>query len=128
MTVLYIIGGFILGFILLQYLMMFRMKMKKGKPAPELTGKFEKAVKSGDKALFYFYSPGCGACRPMTPVIERMMKKNKNVFKVNIANEMDTARKFGVMGTPSTVLIRDGKIAEFIVGPKPGEQVEGLLR
>jgi thioredoxin 1 len=40
---------------------------------------------------------------------------------------MATARKFGVMGTPSTVLVREGKIAEFLVGPQSRERIGELL-
>ena len=103
------------------------MKLKKGKNAPELTGKYAKAVRSGKKTLFYFYSTNCGACKPMTPIIEQYTRKNPNYFKVNIQNDMDTARRFGVMGTPSTVIVEGGKIQEFLVGPVPEEKLHSLL-
>ncbi|ADK82657.1 thioredoxin family protein [Sediminispirochaeta smaragdinae] len=114
-------------FFVLQYGMVLKMRMKKGKPAPELSGKYDRALKNGGAALFYFYSDGCGACKPMTPLFDEFSSTRKNVFKVNISNDMATARKFGVMGTPSTVLVRDGKIAEFLVGPQPRERIEALL-
>jgi thioredoxin 1 len=128
MIAIYLVVALILAFFLLQYGMVLKMRMKKGKPAPELTGSYAKALKTGNKSLFYFYSPGCGACRPMTPLIEKMMKQYKNIFKVNISQDMDTARRFGVMGTPATILVRDGRIAEFLVGPQQEKRIIELMQ
>ncbi len=127
MAFLYAIGGFIVLFFGFQYLMVLKMRLKKGKDAPELAGKYAKAVKSGQKSMFYFYSQSCGACRSMTPVIEQYARKNPNYFKVDVQTDMETARKFGVMGTPSTVIIEGGKIVEFLVGPVSEEKLSTLL-
>jgi len=127
MIIVYVLGGIIALFFLLQLGMRLKMRMQKGKPAPELGGRYGKAVKSGKKAMFYFYSESCSACKPMTPIIEQFVKKNHNYFKVNIAKDMQTARQFGVMGTPSTVIIENGKIQDFLVGPQPEQKLRTLL-
>ncbi len=127
MAFLYAIGGFVVLFFGFQYLMVLKMKLKKGKAAPALSGKYEKAVRSGKKSMFYFYSDNCGACRAMTPVIEQYARKNPNYFKIDVQNDMQTARKFGVMGTPSTVIVEGGKIVEFLVGPVSEEKIDALL-
>ena len=114
-------------FIGLQLFMRLKMMLKKGKTAPHVDGKAGRMVTNGDKVLFYFYSPGCRACIPMTPVIKNLAKKNRNVFPVDVSKDMSTAQKFGVMGTPSTVLIESGKIKEFLVGFQPEDKVRGLL-
>jgi thioredoxin 1 len=123
MTVLILI----LAFFGLQYFMVFKMKLKKGKSAPELSGPYGKAIKNKKTALFYFYSPSCGACKSMTPIVSGYTKNNSRCFKVDISKDMETARAFGVMGTPSTVLVEDGIIKEFIVGPKPASEFTQLL-
>ena len=110
-----------------QYLMVFRMKLKKGKDAPELGGAYGKALKGKKTSLFYFYSPSCGACKSMTPVVGEYTKNNPRCFKVDVSKDMKTAQAFGVMGTPSTVLVEDGKIRDFIVGPKPVSDFRDLL-
>ena len=127
MGFLYVIGALIILFFGFQYFMVLKMKLKKGKDAPELTGKHGKAVSSGKKSMFYFYSQSCGACKAMTPIIEGYTRTNQNYFKVDIQNDMDTARKFGVMGTPSMVIIEGGKIREFLVGPVSEERLQALL-
>jgi thioredoxin 1 len=126
-TVISIIVVIAALFIGLQLFMRVKMILKKGKSAPEVDGKAGRMVNNGDKVLFYFYSPGCRACIPMTPVIKNLAKKNRNVFPVDVSKDMSTAQKFGVMGTPSTVVIEAGKIKEFLVGFQTEDKVRGLL-
>ena len=125
-TVLSIVVGIVALFIGMQLFMVLKMKFKKGKQAPDLDGKAGRMINSGDKLLFYFYSPGCRACKPMTPFIKNMAKKNKKIFPVDISQDMTTAQKFGVMGTPSTVVVEAGKIVEFLVGFQPEDRVRSL--
>lgn len=127
MTIVYIIVGVIVLFFALQYGLVLKMRFKKGKQVPELDGKYGRAIQNGKKAIFYFYSQSCGACRPMTPIIDQYVKKSKNVYKVDIARDMATARKFGVMGTPSTVLVENGIIKEFLVGPQSEAKLSQLI-
>ena len=63
----------------------------------------------------------------MTPVVSRYTKNNPRCFKVDVSKDMDTARAFGVMGTPSTVLVENGLIRDFLVGPKPESDLTALL-
>ncbi len=126
-TVISIVVGIVALFIGMQMFMVLKMKFKKGKQAPQLDGKAGRMVANGDKVLFYFYSPGCRACKPMTPFIKNMAKRNKRIFPVDVSHDMTTAQKFGVMGTPSTVVVEQGKIKEFLVGFQPQDRVQGLL-
>lgn len=127
MVVIYILSGLFVLFVLLQLGMSLKSRMQKGKEAPHLDGSYGKAIQDGRKALFYFYSPACGACRPMTPVIEKLQQQHPNVFKINVAHEMATARKFGIMATPSTVLVENNRIAEFLLGPQREDKLAALL-
>jgi len=126
-TVFSIIIAIAALFIGMQIFMVLKMKLKKGKSAPQLEGKAGRLVNSGERVLFYFYSPGCRACIPMTPVIKNLAKKNKNVFPVDVSRDMATAQKFGVMGTPSTVVIESGTIKEFLVGFQNEDKVRAFL-
>ncbi|MCK5736163.1 MAG: thioredoxin family protein, partial [Spirochaetaceae bacterium] len=126
-TVIIIIIAVVVLFFGFQKFMVFKMTRKKGKPAPELSGAQGKAIKNGKTSLFYFYSPSCGACKSMTPVVEGYTKNNPRCFKVDISKDMNTARAFGVMGTPSTVMIEGGIIRDYLVGPKPLTELTQLL-
>ncbi len=126
-NVLGIVAVIGLALIVLRYAMLLKVKMKKGKEAPALSGRYEKAVRSGERALFYFYSDNCGACRPMTPIIEELAKKKKHVYKIDVANDMETAQRFGIMGTPSTVIVEAGKIKDIFVGALRREKLQEMF-
>jgi thioredoxin 1 len=123
-SILVVIAAFFIG---LQIFMVIKIKFKKGKSAPQLDGKAGRMVNNGDKVLFYFYTPSCRACIPMTPVVKNFAKKHNNVFPVDVSKDMTTAQKFGVMGTPSTVVIQAGVITEFLVGFQNEDKVRALL-
>ena len=127
MNLISVIAIIIFLFFGFQYFMILKTKFKKGKAAPELAGKFAKALKGKGTSLFYFYSPSCGACRTMTPVVSRYTKNNPRCFKIDISKDMETARAFGVMGTPSTVLVEGGIIKDFVVGAKPESDLVKML-
>jgi len=124
MNIVYYLGVFLLVFFLYQRFMISRMTKKKGKETPVLSNSsYDKAAKSGKPTLFYFYSPRCGACKTMTPLVEEYAN-NERCFKIDISKDMATAREFGVMGTPSTIVTENGTISEFMVGPRS----ESLLK
>ncbi|MFH1464243.1 MAG: thioredoxin family protein [Pseudomonadota bacterium] len=126
-ALLAIVVSFFAFFIGLRVFMVMRIKRQEGRPIPELAGKQGKAAKARTPSLFYFYSPQCGACRSMTPVIKKMPGLDRNVFAVDISKDMDTARRFGVMATPTTVLVREGVVQQILIGPQPESALRGLL-
>lgn len=122
-----LIGAFVLIFGM-QFFVKIKSSMKKGKQAPELPKKYEKGLQSNSGMVLYFYSKSCRACEPMVPVIEKLKKNNPFVFKVNVQEEMSVAQKFGIMGTPSVVIIKNGMISEFLVGPQPESKIQEALK
>ncbi len=127
-TLLYLLLGAFCLLFGMQYFVKIKSAMKKGKPAPELPKKYEKGLKSNASMLLYFYSKSCRACEPMVPIIERLKKSQPFVFKVNVQEEMSVAQKFSIMGTPSVVIIENGMIKEFLVGPQPESKIQDALK
>ena len=74
-------------------------------------------VESFSNGVIYFYSQRCGACKAMEPQVEALTKelevKKVDVFSGDGHNE---AKKFGVMATPTTVLVKNGKVHKVFVG------------
>jgi thioredoxin 1 len=104
-----------------------RAKFKKGKVVNDIGGKIGEAINRGEKVMLYFYSPTCSACKVQTPIIDNLINLangRTKIFKIDVSRDVDTALKFGVMGTPSIVVVEDGKIKEFFVGVKS----ENILR
>ena len=131
MTLIYIALSIAVGFFALmigmRLLIQFKSSALKGKPAPELGGRPGKIVQKGKAALFYFYSPSCGACTAMTPAVKALSKTNDGVFPVDISTDMAVARKFGVMATPTLVVVKDRVIKEVLIGPQPTASLAGYL-
>ncbi|MGZ4887386.1 MAG: thioredoxin family protein, partial [Candidatus Aminicenantales bacterium] len=56
-----------------------------------------------------FFSPTCGPCLVMHPVVERLARRRAGsvvVIRVNVEREPDLARRFGIQGVPTFVIVR----------------------
>ncbi|WP_448584273.1 thioredoxin family protein [Thermocrinis sp.] len=74
-------------------------------------------VEGFSNGVLYFYSQRCGACKAMEPQIE-LLTKELEVRKLDVFSEegQKEAKKFGVMATPTTILIKGGKVHKVFVG------------
>lgn len=79
--------------------------------------------------LVDFWSPGCGPCRMMEPVLESVAARHPEVrfAKLNAAENPDVAWAFNVVSVPTLVLFRGGVPVGDIVGAVPAQRVEELL-
>jgi len=115
-NIILVIVGVIGLFILLQLLFKFRSWSWRGKPAPAVGGALGKSILKGEKILAFFFSPACRACKTQERYLPGIQEKFKNIHRINAAKDQDTARAFGVMGTPTTVIIENGVIKDYFVG------------
>jgi thiol-disulfide isomerase/thioredoxin len=122
-AILYILIGIVGLFVLLQLSAKLRARARKGKPAPSVNGQLGKSIQRGDKVLAYFYSPTCRACRTQEQNLEKIQEKFKNIIRINAAKDRDAASSFGIMGTPTTIIIDHGIIQEYFVGITPPNKI-----
>jgi thioredoxin-like negative regulator of GroEL len=69
-----------------------------------------------------FMSYGCGHCRVLEPVLQRVaaaVKSKETIFRLNIAVEQDLASNYDVHSTPTLVMFLDGTEVGRAEGPKP---------
>ncbi len=123
----HILIGFMLVFVLFQMLPLLRARLMRGKPVPDLAGLIDPRLLGEERLLFYFSSPRCIMCRSMTPIIERLAAQHDNIVKVDVSETLELANKFGVMGVPTLVLVRAGKVDRMLMGAKSEKQVRALL-
>jgi len=67
--------------------------------------------RSGLPVLVDFYSPTCGPCLMMHPLVERLAKRRAGelmVIKVNTENSQELAAGFGIKAVPTFVIISKG--------------------
>lgn len=73
---------------------------------------------SNDKVLVDFYADWCGPCKMLAPVLEELANNRSEVkiVKINVDNEEELSRRFGVMSIPTLILFKNGKEIDKRVG------------
>jgi thioredoxin 1 len=123
----YAVLAVVLGMLAMQVIPLVRARRARGRPVPELDALLDAGQRGKPRLLVYFWSPACGMCRSMTPVIDRLAVERGDVVKVSVAESLDLARRFGVMGTPSVALVKDGVLEKLVVGARSEAQLRALL-
>jgi thioredoxin 1 len=77
--------------------------------------------------LYYFWSPHCGMCRGMTPLIDRLRETRSDLIKINLVESRELARSFGIAATPTLVLVRDGVVEKVLLGAQGETRILELL-
>lgn len=91
---------------------------------------FEKeVVNSSVPVLIDFWASWCGPCRMLSPVIEEIASevKDKKICKVNVDEQPELARKFGVMSIPTLVVMNKGELVKKSLGVQPKNAVLSML-
>ncbi len=83
---------------------------------------FEQLI-NDDLVLVDFFATWCGPCKMLSPVLEEISQERSSVkiVKVDIDNESDLARRFGVMSVPTMILFKQGQEVSKQVGYMPKE-------
>ena len=87
------------------------------------TAEFDEAVKAAPVAMVDFWAEWCGPCKMLSPAIEELAAQYEGralVAKVNVDEEPDLARRFGIMSIPTVIFLKDGQEVERKVGLMPG--------
>jgi len=116
---LVILISFVVFVLFLRLRWMKKIKEIKGRALPLLEGEFARLKKG--KGVIYFHSPQCRPCKMVEPIIKKLSKESKKVrfIKVNVMEDLETAKKFGVLATPTIIITNDGKVEDVLVGPVP---------
>lgn len=83
------------------------------------TQEFEEEVINGSKpALVDFWASWCGPCKMLSPVVDSVSEQYDGVdfYKVNVDEEPEIAREFGIMSIPTLILFKDGEMLDESVG------------
>ena len=87
-------------------------------------------VNSTQTVLLDFWASWCGPCRMLSPVIDQVAQEapHAKVIKVNIDQEPELARDFGIMSIPTLVVLKGGREVNRSVGVTPKHEIHAMLQ
>lgn len=80
--------------------------------------------------LVDFYSPTCGPCRAMVPVIDSLARRYLGraiICKLDTSRHQTTAAQYRVRGVPTFLFFKNGQIIDQVVGAVPARVLEEKL-
>lgn len=86
-------------------------------------------LESEKVVLVDFWSPRCGPCMRLAPIVEQLSEEREDVKigKINVDEEQELAVEYGVMSIPTLIVFKNGEAVTTEVGARPKEALEKLL-
>ena len=92
---------------------------------------FEDTVLNSDTPIVVdFWAEWCGPCKMIAPSLEQLADEYTGTFKVgklNVDDNRETAMKYGIRSIPTLLVIKEGDVAEQIVGAHPKDTLKDKI-
>lgn len=91
---------------------------------------YEAEVIASEKTvLIDFWASWCGPCRMLSPVVDEISEERDDikVCKINVDEEPDLSKQFGIMSIPTLVVMEGGQQKNKSVGVIPKEAILEML-
>jgi thioredoxin reductase (NADPH) len=100
---------------------------------PEITSIDEliARVAQHETIVLDFYSPSCSVCKGMAPLITEVAYKYRDkvpVYKINVQESSDIAKRYAIMAVPTLVLIKNKHNVAQLRGRKSLAELEAMFQ
>ena len=90
----------------------------------------EEVIKSEVPVLLDFWATWCGPCRMLSPIVDGIADEvdgKAKVGKINVDEQPELAKQFGVMSIPTLVVMKNGELAAKEVGVRSKQALLDML-
>ena len=97
------------------------------KPIEVTDGIFKETIQNHSLVVVDCWAPWCAPCHIVAPIIEELARDyaGKILFgKLNVDENREVAAQYQIMGIPTLLVFKDGKLADRIVGAMPRPVLE----
>ena len=77
-----------------------------------------------------FWAEWCAPCRAIAPALDELARDSGGrvgLAKVNVDESPGLAARYGIRSIPTILLIKDGKVADQVIGAVPKAQLKKKL-
>ena len=95
------------------------------------TSQFDDEVLASETPVIVdFWAEWCGPCRAVSPILEQIAEERAaelRVVKVNVDEEPELQRRYGILSIPTILLFKGGEPTAAAVGAQPKRMLERSL-
>ena len=81
--------------------------------------------------LIDFWATWCGPCRMQAPILEQLSEEydedEVKIVKMDVDENPETARAFGIMSIPTLLFKKDGQVVKQVAGVHTAAQIKAIV-
>ncbi|MCL2383150.1 MAG: thioredoxin [Oscillospiraceae bacterium] len=81
------------------------------------------------KCVVDFFTPWCGPCKMLAPVLDELSEEMEGVsfFKVNVDENVEIGSDFDILNIPTLIVFQDGEIVSRTTGFMNKEKLKTFI-
>jgi len=92
---------------------------------------FKEIIQNHSLVVVDCWAPWCGPCQMVAPIIEELARDyaGKILFgKLNVDENQEVSIQYQIMGIPTLLVFKNGKLVDRIVGAMPRQMLEPKIK